>query len=53
MMQDLRLSFAAGKTKDLRWRREQLTQLKKLVQENHEELTAAVRAGKNSLNRRQ
>jgi aldehyde dehydrogenase (NAD+) len=44
MMQELRFSFAAGVTKDLEWRRSQLTQLRKLICENHEQLTTAVRA---------
>lgn len=42
MVNELRSSFASGKTKDLAWRRQQLKQLKLMVSENHEQFTAAV-----------
>jgi len=44
MLSELRSTFASNKTKELSWRREQLRQLKRMVHENHEQLTAAIRA---------
>jgi hypothetical protein len=44
LLQDLRLSFAAGTTKSLDWRRSQLEAMITLVRENHEAITEAVRA---------
>jgi aldehyde dehydrogenase (NAD+) len=44
MMDELRASFNSGKTKSLEWRRAQLRAFMLMCQENHEEITAAVRA---------
>jgi len=44
LVADLRRNFEAGKTKDLEWRRQQLRQCMKMIEESHEEITAAVRA---------
>jgi len=41
---EVRDSFASGKTKDLSWRRQQLQAVKKMIEECHEDITAAVRA---------
>merc|ERR1719316_1636835 len=40
----MRMVFNTGRTKNLSWRRGQLTQIQKLIAENHEAITAAVRA---------
>ncbi|KAJ9446517.1 Aldehyde dehydrogenase, partial [Diplonema papillatum] len=40
----LRKQFLSGKTKSLAWRREQLTQVQMMFEENHDEITEAVRA---------
>jgi aldehyde dehydrogenase (NAD+) len=40
----LRASFESGRTRPLAWRREQLTNLKRLLQENGEALVAAIQA---------
>eukprot|EP00930_Biecheleria_cincta_P016499 TRINITY_DN13399_c0_g1_i1.p1 TRINITY_DN13399_c0_g1~~TRINITY_DN13399_c0_g1_i1.p1 ORF type:complete len:519 (-),score=115.10 TRINITY_DN13399_c0_g1_i1:160-1716(-) len=44
LVNGLRASFASGKTKNIKWRRQQLEALKKMIEENHEAITAAVRA---------
>jgi len=44
MVADLRATFVSGKTQSLEWRRSQLEQVHKMFRENHEEITAAVRA---------
>merc|ERR1719272_574809 len=44
MVSDLRAVFRTGRTKDIAWRKRQLESLMKLIEENHEVLTAAVRA---------
>merc|ERR1719482_182621 len=44
MVADLRHNFEAGTTKDLEWRRRQLRQIMRMIEENHEEITAAIRA---------
>eukprot|EP00931_Biecheleriopsis_adriatica_P073441 TRINITY_DN47723_c0_g1_i1.p1 TRINITY_DN47723_c0_g1~~TRINITY_DN47723_c0_g1_i1.p1 ORF type:complete len:516 (-),score=97.05 TRINITY_DN47723_c0_g1_i1:54-1601(-) len=44
LVAELRATFRSGKTKDLQWRRQQLEAMKRLISENHEEITAAVRA---------
>jgi len=44
MNQELKAVFASGKTKSMEWRRQQLQAIQRLVKENHEEITAAVRA---------
>eukprot|EP01063_Lacrimia_lanifica_P021495 TRINITY_DN288_c0_g1_i3.p1 TRINITY_DN288_c0_g1~~TRINITY_DN288_c0_g1_i3.p1 ORF type:complete len:521 (+),score=222.56 TRINITY_DN288_c0_g1_i3:58-1620(+) len=41
---DLRATFNSGKTRDLKWRRQQLEALQQMVEENYEEMGAAVRA---------
>jgi len=38
---ELRAAFNSGKTKDLSWRKTQLESIKRLIEENHEELTQA------------
>lgn len=43
MVTNLHTVFASGKTKDLAWRKAQLEQICKLFEENHEEITAAIR----------
>eukprot|EP01064_Diplonema_japonicum_P018132 TRINITY_DN26827_c0_g1_i1.p1 TRINITY_DN26827_c0_g1~~TRINITY_DN26827_c0_g1_i1.p1 ORF type:complete len:537 (+),score=166.92 TRINITY_DN26827_c0_g1_i1:51-1613(+) len=43
ILDGLRKEFRQGKTKKEAWRRQQLTQLVKMVEENHEKITAAVR----------
>ena len=40
---DLRTTFNTGRTKSLLWRRQQLQQLRLLLNENHNEITEAVR----------
>eukprot|EP00930_Biecheleria_cincta_P058220 TRINITY_DN44076_c0_g1_i1.p1 TRINITY_DN44076_c0_g1~~TRINITY_DN44076_c0_g1_i1.p1 ORF type:complete len:517 (+),score=92.42 TRINITY_DN44076_c0_g1_i1:109-1551(+) len=44
MVAGMRKVFDSGKTKDLSWRKQQLEQLHKMYAENHEAITAAVRA---------
>eukprot|EP01062_Namystynia_karyoxenos_P036600 TRINITY_DN2665_c0_g2_i1.p1 TRINITY_DN2665_c0_g2~~TRINITY_DN2665_c0_g2_i1.p1 ORF type:complete len:535 (+),score=171.58 TRINITY_DN2665_c0_g2_i1:80-1684(+) len=44
MLQGMRKVFNSGKTKDLRWRRKQLSRVLDLVEEEHERITAAVTA---------
>jgi len=44
MVQNLRTVFDSGKTKSLAWRRAQLENVKLMIAENHEEMTAALRA---------
>jgi aldehyde dehydrogenase (NAD+) len=44
MVSNLRSVFNSGKTKDVEWRRTQLKAIKAMVAENHEDITAAVRA---------
>ena len=44
LVDEIRKSFKSGKTKDLKWRKQQLTALCNLIKENHEMITAAVRA---------
>jgi len=44
MNANLKAVFASGKTKNLAWRREQLEAVRAMISENHEDLTAAVRA---------
>lgn len=44
MVANLKSVFDSGKTKNLAWRREQLEAIKRMVAENHDDLTAAVRA---------
>jgi len=44
LVRELRATFHSGKTKDLQWRRAQLEALKKMIEESHEDITAAVRA---------
>lgn len=39
----LRRSFESGKTKDMAWRRRQLEQVHKMIRENHERITEAIR----------
>mmetsp|Transcript_16880 Transcript_16880/g.22726 ORF Transcript_16880/g.22726 Transcript_16880/m.22726 type:complete len:501 (-) Transcript_16880:137-1639(-) len=43
MVAGMQQVFATGKTRKLEWRREQLEQIHKMVSENHEAITAAVR----------
>eukprot|EP01064_Diplonema_japonicum_P003444 TRINITY_DN1221_c0_g3_i1.p1 TRINITY_DN1221_c0_g3~~TRINITY_DN1221_c0_g3_i1.p1 ORF type:complete len:511 (+),score=140.18 TRINITY_DN1221_c0_g3_i1:62-1594(+) len=43
MMEGLRTVFDNGKTKSVEWRRSQLEQIKRLIEENHEAMTEAVR----------
>jgi len=40
---EMRAVFASGKTRDLEWRRQQLEQIHKMVADNYEAITAAVR----------
>lgn len=42
MVSEVRSVFNSGKTKDLAWRKAQLEGIKKLLEENHEELTKAL-----------
>jgi len=44
MVSEMRTVFASGKTRNLEWRRHQLEQLHKMIAENHEAITAAVRS---------
>ena len=44
VVEDARATFKTGKTKNIAWRKQQLGQLKKLIQENHEDITAAILA---------
>lgn len=44
LVTEVRATFDSGKTKDIKWRRQQLEAVKKMLEENHEEVTAAVRA---------
>jgi aldehyde dehydrogenase (NAD+) len=44
LVAELRAKFDSGKTKRLAWRRQQLQQIKKMFEENHEAITAAVNA---------
>eukprot|EP00750_Incisomonas_marina_P006041 INCI14292.1.p3 GENE.INCI14292.1~~INCI14292.1.p3 ORF type:complete len:310 (+),score=58.17 INCI14292.1:326-1255(+) len=44
VVQELNQTFASGKTRPLAWRRQQLEALVRACKENHEALTAAVRA---------
>eukprot|EP01062_Namystynia_karyoxenos_P036599 TRINITY_DN2665_c0_g1_i1.p2 TRINITY_DN2665_c0_g1~~TRINITY_DN2665_c0_g1_i1.p2 ORF type:complete len:555 (+),score=250.61 TRINITY_DN2665_c0_g1_i1:83-1666(+) len=44
MVRELRGAFAAGRTKGLEWRRAQLKAVQKMVAEQHEKITEAVRA---------
>eukprot|EP00755_Sulcionema_specki_P021582 Sspe_Gene.74500::Locus_46269_Transcript_1_1_Confidence_1.000_Length_1805::g.74500::m.74500/K00128/ALDH; aldehyde dehydrogenase (NAD+) len=44
MVNELRKVFATGKTRDIEWRKRQLRQIVKMVEERHEEMTSAVRA---------
>jgi aldehyde dehydrogenase (NAD+) len=44
LVADVRASFKTGKTKDLKWRRQQLEGILRMLAENHERITAAVRA---------
>jgi len=44
MVANLKAVFESGKTKNLAWRREQLQAVKRMFEENHEDITAAVRA---------
>mmetsp|Transcript_102648 Transcript_102648/g.162200 ORF Transcript_102648/g.162200 Transcript_102648/m.162200 type:complete len:522 (-) Transcript_102648:102-1667(-) len=44
LVKELRAVFRSGKTKKLEWRRSQLLAMQKMISENHEAITAAVRA---------
>merc|ERR1719174_3366384 len=44
MVSELRTSFKGGHTKSLAWRKTQLQQCMKMLQENHEEITASILA---------
>lgn len=44
LVNEVRAEFGTGKTKDLQWRKGQLEAIKKMIAENHEDITAAVRA---------
>ena len=44
LVSSMRSTFATGKTKSLAWRKEQLARLLKAVLDNHEDITAAIRA---------
>lgn len=44
MVADLRATFDSGKTKDIEWRKAQLKAIMKGIEDNHEALTAALRA---------
>lgn len=43
LVQELKATFATGKTKDLSWRKSQLEAIQTMIDENHEEITATVR----------
>ena len=43
MVAELRQSFKTGKTKDLKWRKQQLEQMRLMIKENYEEITAEFR----------
>ncbi|KAJ9464404.1 Aldehyde dehydrogenase family 3 member I1 [Diplonema papillatum] len=42
LVDGVRKQFQSGKTKDLAWRRQQLEAVKRMIEENHERITAAV-----------
>lgn len=44
VVDELRATFKSGKTKDLAWRRKQLEGIQVAMEENHEEITKALRA---------
>lgn len=40
----LRNTFASGKTRSIVWRKQQLGKMRRMFEENHEAITAAIRA---------